>query len=105
MLNRIQDASLTFAPDSSLLCPTGSNINAIEAKNEAASGRIAAMSDGVGLNETGDGFIPLIGFDWDLFFDDRAWFGGSEACFTVFSTTWLQEPVLWWQERLSRAYR
>jgi len=42
------------------------------------------MGDGVGFEEAGAGFVPLIGFDGDVFSDQGAGFGGGSAsCFVL----------------------
>jgi len=42
---------------------------------------ITAVRDSISFDESGDGFIPLIGCDRDAFFEDSTWFGGGQASF------------------------
>jgi hypothetical protein len=55
-----------FAPDGPLFGPAGGNIDAINGIGEHTGEGVAAMGDGVGFEEAGLGFVPLIGFDRDL---------------------------------------
>jgi len=42
------------------------------------------MGDGIGFEESGAGFVPLVGFNGDMFFQEGAWFrGGAASCFIV----------------------
>jgi hypothetical protein len=41
------------------------------------------MGDGVGFEETGARFIPLVGFDRDMLSDEGSWFGGGSASFFI----------------------
>ena len=51
------------------------------------------MGDGVGFEETGVRFIPLIGFDRDMFSDEGARFGGGSASFFIFDPSGEKESV------------
>jgi hypothetical protein len=45
------------------------------------------MGDGVGFEETGARFIPLVGFDRDMFSDQGSRFGGGSASFFIFDSS------------------
>jgi len=51
------------------------------------------MGDGVGFKETGARFIPLVGFDGDMFSDQGSGFGGGSASFFIFDPSRKQEAV------------
>ena len=51
------------------------------------------MGDGVGFEETGARFIPLVGFDRDMFSDQGSRFGGGSASFFIFDPSRKQEAV------------
>jgi hypothetical protein len=51
------------------------------------------MGDGVSFEETGSGFIPLVGFDGDMFSDEGSRFGGGSASFFIFDPSGKKESV------------
>jgi hypothetical protein len=51
------------------------------------------MGDGVGFKETGARFIPLVGFDGDMFSDQSSGFGGGSASFLIFDPGGKKEAV------------
>jgi hypothetical protein len=51
------------------------------------------MGDGVGFEETGARFIPLVGFDGDMFSDQGSRFGSRSASFFVFDPSREKEAV------------
>ena len=51
------------------------------------------MSDGVGFEETGARFIPLVGFDRDMFSDQSSRFGCGSASFFIFDPSGEEETV------------
>jgi hypothetical protein len=51
------------------------------------------MGDGVGFEEPGAGFIPLVGFDRDMVSDQGSRFGGGSASFLIFDPSRKKEPV------------
>ena len=51
------------------------------------------MGDGVGFEETGVRFIPLVGFDRDLSSDQGSRFGGGSASFFVMDPSRKKEAV------------
>ena len=67
MFDLFQDVGFSFSPDGSLFGPAGGDIDAVNGIGEHAGEGFAAMGDGVGFEETGAGFVPLVGFDGDLF--------------------------------------
>jgi hypothetical protein len=79
ILNLLKDVGFAFPPDRSLLCPVGSNIYGVYGIGELAEESFAAMGDGIGLQESWFGFIPLIGLNGDLFSQEGAGFGGGSS--------------------------
>ena len=67
VLNLFQDGCFTFSPYSALLCPAGGDINEVDGVGIHSKGGISAMSDGIRFQKARARFIPLIGFDGDLF--------------------------------------
>ena len=51
------------------------------------------MGDGVGFEETGARFIPLVGFDRDMFSDQGSRFGGGSASFFIVDPSRKKEAV------------
>ena len=51
------------------------------------------MGDGVGLEQAGVRFVPLVGFDGDMFFDQSSRFGGCSASFFIFYSSRKKEAV------------
>jgi len=51
------------------------------------------VGDGVGFEKTGARFVPLVGLDGDMFFQEGSWLGGSPAWFLVLDSDRGQEPV------------
>ncbi len=51
------------------------------------------MGDGVGFDEPGVRFIPLVGFDRDMFSDQGSRFGGGSASFIIFDPSRKKEAV------------
>jgi len=51
------------------------------------------MGDGVGFEEAGVRFVPLVGFDGDMFSDQGSGFGGSSASFFIFDSSRKKEAV------------
>ena len=67
LFDLFEDICFPFTPDGSLFSPAGGDIDAVDGVGEHAGEGFAAMGDGVGFEEAGTGFIPLVGFDGDLF--------------------------------------
>ena len=51
------------------------------------------MSDRVGFEETGARFVPLVGFDRDMFSDQGSRFGSGSASFFIFDPSRKKEAV------------
>ena len=51
------------------------------------------MSDRVGFEETGARFIPLVGFDGDMFSDKGSGFGGGPASGFILDSDGMKQPV------------
>ena len=77
--NLLQDATLSFTPDSALLSPSGGDISDIETEDKLSRHRVATVSDGIGLQEARSCLIPLIGFDRDMLLEQLTWLGGGES--------------------------
>ncbi len=73
--------------------PAGGDIRAIQRVGEHAEEGAAAVGDGVGFEEAGAGFIPLVGFDGDLVAEKSSWFGGCASSFFVVGADRLEEAV------------
>ncbi|MBI3312985.1 MAG: hypothetical protein HYZ83_01965 [Candidatus Omnitrophica bacterium] len=70
---------MSFAVGSALFDPAGGNIDGGCRDGVVAFERIATMHEGIGFQEAGTFFIPLIGFDRDVMFKQETWFGGGPA--------------------------
>ena len=66
LFDLFEGVGFPFAPDGPLFGPAGGNIDAINRIGEHTGEGLSAMGDGVGFEEAGLGFVPLIGFDRDL---------------------------------------
>ena len=62
-----QDPCFAFSPDGALFGPAGGDIYEVDGVGKHSGGGVAAMSDGIGFEEAGASFVPLIGFDGYLF--------------------------------------
>jgi hypothetical protein len=51
------------------------------------------MGDRVGFEEAGVRFVPLVGFDGDMFSDQGSGFGGGFASFFIFDSSREKEAV------------
>lgn len=83
MLDLLEDTGFPFAPYGSLFGPAGGDIDGVEGIGEHAGEGIAAVGDGIGFEEAGAGFIPLIGFDGDLATQEGTGFGSRAAPFFI----------------------
>jgi hypothetical protein len=57
------------------------------------------MSDRVGFEEPGARFVPLVGFDGDMFSDKGSGFGGGSASGFILDSDGMKQPA----EMLRRA--
>jgi hypothetical protein len=67
LFDLIEGIGFPFAPDGALFGPAGGNIDTVEGIGEHAREGVSAVGDGVGFEKAGSGFVPLMGFDRDLF--------------------------------------
>lgn len=67
LFDLIEGIGFAFSPDGALFGPAGGNVDTVECIGEEAGEGISAMGDGIGFEKAGFGFIPLVGFDRDLF--------------------------------------
>jgi len=67
LFDLIEGIGFPFAPDGALFGPTGGNVDTVESIGEHTGEGVTAMGDGIGFEKAGFGFVPLIGFDGDLF--------------------------------------
>ena len=51
------------------------------------------MGDGVSFEETGARFIPLVGFNRDMFSDQSSRFGGGSASLFIFDSSRKKEAI------------
>ena len=93
MADLLDDAGFAFAPDGSLFGPAGGDIDDIEGISEHAGEGIAAVGDGVSFEESGAGFIPLVGLDGDLVSQEGAGFGSGAASFFVVDAAGVENSV------------
>jgi len=84
VLDLFKDFCFPFPPDGSLFCPARGDIHGIEGINEIPQETLSAVGDSIGLQESGFAFIPLVGFDGDLFSKEGAGFGGGSSSASVF---------------------
>ena len=61
-----EDTGFSFAPGGALFGPGGGDVDAVDGVGEHAGEGFTAVGDGVGFEEAGAGFIPLVGLDGDL---------------------------------------
>jgi hypothetical protein len=80
-MNSIDHTVFPFTPDRSLDIPTGCDIDAIDGIDKHTGYRVSTMSDGVGLQISWDGFIPLAGFNRDMFTENTSRLSGRESQF------------------------
>src|SRR4030042_7174161 len=66
VLDSSKDFFFPFAPDRSLLCPTGGDVDGVDGIGKLTEQGLPAVGDGIGLQESWFGFIPLVGFNGDL---------------------------------------
>lgn len=62
-----QDTGFSLSPDGPLFSPAGGDIHAVDGIGEHTGYGFTAVGHSIGLQETGAGFIPLIGCQGDLF--------------------------------------
>jgi len=93
MADLLEDGGFAFAPDGSLFGPAGGDVDDIEGVGEHAGERFAAVGDGVGFEEAGAGFVPLVGFDGDLVSKQGAGFGRGAATFFVLDAGGAEDAV------------
>ena len=93
MFDLFEDVGFPFSPDGSLFGPAGGNVDAVDGIGEHTGEGLAAMGDGVGFEETGARFVPLVGFDGDMFSDEGSGFGGGSASFFIVDSSGEEESV------------
>jgi len=67
LFDLIEGIGFAFPPDGALFGPAGGNIDTVDGIGEDAGEGVSAVGDGVGFEEAGFRFVPLVGFDRDLF--------------------------------------
>jgi len=92
-----QDPCFTFAPYGTLFGPSGGDIDEIDGIGIHSGGGISAMSDRIGFEKTRAGFVPLVGFDWDVLSEQSAWFCGRPPSFFVLDAGRCQDTVYGWR--------
>ncbi len=93
MFDLFEDVRFAFSPDRSLFRPAGGNVNAVDGIGEHTREGLAAVGDGVGFEETGARFVPLVGFDGDMFSDQGSRFGSGSTSFFIFDPSRKEEAV------------
>jgi hypothetical protein len=89
-----EDAGFPFSPDGSLFGPSGSDIDGVDGVGEGSGQRIPAMGDGIGLDESRTGFVPLVGLDGDLVSQEGSWLGGAPSSFLILDSNGIELPPL-----------
>ena len=89
----LKDIGFSFSPYGSLFGPAGGDIDEVDSIGEHTGEGIAAVSHGIGFEETGAGFIPLVGLDGDLVSQQGAGFGGGAASFFVVDASGAEDAV------------
>src|SRR5512143_414870 len=79
ILNLSQDVCFAFAPDRALFGPARRNIDGVDRIGKLAQEGLPTMGYGISLQEPRLCFIPLVGFDGDLFSQESARFGGGSS--------------------------
>ena len=92
MMDLFQNACFAFSPDRPLFGPPGGDIDAIYGKGKHASHRVSTMGHGVSFQKAWSGFIPLVGFQGDLFLQKSAGFGSGPASFFILAANGFQQP-------------
>ena len=83
MVDLFEDAGFSLSPDRSLFAPAGGDIDTVNGVGEHPREGWATVGDAVGFEKTGARFVPLVGLDGDMFFQEGSWFGGGSASFSV----------------------
>jgi len=63
IVNLPKDLCFAFAPESSLFCPAGGDIDGVDGIGKLTKQGLSTVGDGIGLQESWLGFIPLVGFN------------------------------------------
>ena len=92
-----QDLGFSLSPDGALFSPSGGDIDEVDGIGIHTGDGIAAMSDRIGFEKAGMCFVPLIGFDGDLFSQEGSGFGGGPAPFCVLESDRSKNPVYGWR--------
>ena len=93
ILDLLKDVRFAFAPDGSLFRPACCNIDGVNGVDKLAEQRLPTMGDGIGLQESWLGLIPLVGLKRDLFFQEGARFRGGPSSSLVFDSGRFQESI------------
>jgi len=62
-----QDTGFSFSPHGSLSRPAGGDVHAVDGIGEHAGYGFTAVGHGIGFEEAGAGFVPLVSRNGDLF--------------------------------------
>jgi hypothetical protein len=79
-----KDFCFPLTPDRSLFCPAGGDIHGVYGVDKIPQESLPAMGDGIGLQESWFGLIPLVGLNGDLFSQEGTGFGGGSSPASVF---------------------
>ena len=88
-----QDSSFSLSPDGTLFSPSGGDINGVEGIGEHTRGGFTAMGNGISFEEPRSGFIPLVGLNGYLFFQEASRFCCCPSPFVVVDTGWCEDTV------------
>ncbi len=88
-----QDTSFPLSPNGTLFGPSGGDINGVDGIDEHTRDGFTAMGDGIGFEESRSGFIPLVGLDGYLFFQEASRFCCCPTPLVVVDTSRCEDPV------------
>ncbi len=84
ILDLSKDFFFSLTPDGSLFGPAGGDIDRIDGIGKLVEQAFSAVGDGIGFQKPWLGFIPLVGFNRDLFSQQGAGFCGTSSPASVF---------------------
>ena len=93
----LKDAGFSLSPDGSLLCPASGDIDQIDGIDVHSGRGLATMSNRIGFKKAGARFVPLVGFDGDLFSEEGSWLCSGLSPFRVLDSNRFKNPVDGWR--------
>lgn len=93
ILDLFQDSLFSLSPDGTLFGPSGGDIDGIEGIGEHTRGGFTTMGDGISFKEPWSGFIPLVGEDGYLFFQEASRFCCCSSPFVVVDASRCEDTI------------